>query len=316
MVLNRVGYYPLYCFLVYIDDLFVRLQESGFGCKMGDSYAGCLGYADDLSLLAPTKKGLQKMIDICENYANEFDILFNANKSQFLIFKGRGNIHKDCKVRVNGTLVQNIEKATHLGHVLRTNDPESCIHESIAQFWRSFNIFRSDFGHIYSSLQCRLFKQYCCSFYGSPIWSVTSKGFNDICIAWRKALRKIWRVSNRTHCDLVASLSDSIPLEQKLVQIFLRFKSKAFLNGCKLLKSTIQVACLNPNSTYCNNVMETERILAGYNNDGTGAAAVDIHLRCKSQTLRDFIDIRDGVKDCDLFDNDELQHMIDSLCVS
>ena len=62
--------------------------------------------------------------------------------------------------------------------------------------------------------------------------------------------------------------------------------------------------------------MEAERILAGYNNDGTGAAAVDIHLRCKSQTLRDFIDMRDGVKDCDVFDNDELQHMIDSLCVS
>ena len=60
----------------------------------------------------------------------------------------------------------------------------------------------------------------------------------------------------------MASLSDSIPLEQKLVQIFLRFKSKAFLNGCKCFKSNMQVACLNPNSTYCNNVMETERILA------------------------------------------------------
>ena len=156
MVLNRVGVLSSILFLVYIDDLLVRLQESGIGCKMGDSYAGCLGYADDLSLLAPTKKGLQKMIDICENYANEFDILFNANKSQFFIFKGRGNMHKDCKVRVNGTLIQNIEKATNLGHILRTNDPESCIRESIAQFWRSFNIFRSDFGHIYSSLQCRL----------------------------------------------------------------------------------------------------------------------------------------------------------------
>ena len=94
----------LFLVYIYIDDLFVRLQESGIGCKMGDSYAGCLGYADDLSLLAPTKKGLQKIIDIFENYANEFEILFNANKSQFLIFEGKGNIHKDCKLRVNGIL--------------------------------------------------------------------------------------------------------------------------------------------------------------------------------------------------------------------
>ena len=58
-------------FSVYLDDLFSKLQESGIGCKMGNSYAGCLAYADDLSLLSPTKKGLQKLVELCEEYAKE-----------------------------------------------------------------------------------------------------------------------------------------------------------------------------------------------------------------------------------------------------
>ena len=46
------------------------------------------------------------------------------------------------------------------------------------------------------------------------------------------------------------------------------------------------------------------------------AAAVDIELCCKIETLRDLIDIREGVSDCDIFDIDELQQTIGSLCVS
>ena len=46
--------------------------------------------------------------------------LFNGNKSQFLIVKGRGNSPKDCHVNVNGTRVCNVKQATYLGHCLST----------------------------------------------------------------------------------------------------------------------------------------------------------------------------------------------------
>ena len=84
----------------------------------------------------------------------------NWNKSKVLIFKGRANSPKECHVNVNGTRVWNVEQATHLGHCLSNNDPDSSVGGANAQFWRSFNIFRSDFGHINSTLQCRLCKQH------------------------------------------------------------------------------------------------------------------------------------------------------------
>ena len=55
-------------FSVYMDELFERLEKSGVGCHMGNHYTGSLGYADDLTLLAPTLSGLQVLIKICERY--------------------------------------------------------------------------------------------------------------------------------------------------------------------------------------------------------------------------------------------------------
>ena len=48
-----------------------------------------LTYADDITLLAPCKSALSKMIDVCEQYAAEFDILFNGSKRKLLLFLGR-----------------------------------------------------------------------------------------------------------------------------------------------------------------------------------------------------------------------------------
>ena len=47
---------------------------------------GVFGYADDLSLLCPSCSGIREMLNVCERYANENKILFNASKSQILHF--------------------------------------------------------------------------------------------------------------------------------------------------------------------------------------------------------------------------------------
>ena len=33
-----------------------------------------------------------------------------------------------------------------------------------------------------------------------------------MCVDWRKALRSLWRVDPRTHCDLITAVSNQIPL--------------------------------------------------------------------------------------------------------
>ena len=102
---------------MYVNELLLKLEEEGIGCRVGNYYAGCLAYADDLTLLAPSKKGLPLMIQTCEVFAKDFDIMFNGTKSQFLVFPvGGNNYSKKCSVIINNTAVWNVDKAIHVGH--------------------------------------------------------------------------------------------------------------------------------------------------------------------------------------------------------
>ena len=47
-------------FTLYIDILLSRLKSCGFGCYIGQSFVGALGYADDVVLLAPTRYSLSR----------------------------------------------------------------------------------------------------------------------------------------------------------------------------------------------------------------------------------------------------------------
>ena len=68
-------------FRIYIDNLIKRLKDSNNSCEIGNNYEGVFCYADDLTLISPTVTRLKCMLTICETYADEYKILFNASKS-------------------------------------------------------------------------------------------------------------------------------------------------------------------------------------------------------------------------------------------
>ena len=47
-----------------------------------------------------------------------------------------------------------------------------------------------------------------CVFYRSLLWPL----IQSLCVDWRKALRCVWSVNNRTHVDIITSLSNQFPL--------------------------------------------------------------------------------------------------------
>ena len=46
-------------FTVYLDNLLKTLKQRNIECKIGDSYLGVFGYADDLTLLCPSLTGIK-----------------------------------------------------------------------------------------------------------------------------------------------------------------------------------------------------------------------------------------------------------------
>ena len=67
-------------FCVYFDVLLGKLRSNGDGCYIGLFFAGALAYADDLVLLAPSASAMRSMLNICDVYAVQYNVLFNAKK--------------------------------------------------------------------------------------------------------------------------------------------------------------------------------------------------------------------------------------------
>jgi hypothetical protein len=61
-------------------------QLCGVGCYIGNDFVGALAYADDIVIIAPSAYATRKLLNFCDNFANVYHILFNAEKSKCLAF--------------------------------------------------------------------------------------------------------------------------------------------------------------------------------------------------------------------------------------
>ena len=50
------------------------------------SFCGTFSYADDILILAPTLTSVHHMLFICEEFAKEYEVIFNSSKSKILVF--------------------------------------------------------------------------------------------------------------------------------------------------------------------------------------------------------------------------------------
>ena len=91
MVSSKVGFCP----------------QSYLPCRLshGGHFVGALAYADDVTLVAPSWSGIRTLINVCEQFALDYDITFNGTKSQLMFFKGRFSNVSACGFHVNGQYV-------------------------------------------------------------------------------------------------------------------------------------------------------------------------------------------------------------------
>ena len=92
-----------------------RLKECGFGCHLGNMYFGALGYTDDLVLLSPSRDGLQKMLNICDIYGNEYCMKFNATKTVCMYMSTKNCTGNIPALRLSGHVLKWVTSFKYLG---------------------------------------------------------------------------------------------------------------------------------------------------------------------------------------------------------
>ena len=58
-----------------LNDLLCQLRDQNIGCHMNSHFVGAVIYADDITLLGPTRNSVMALLDIC---GNDHDIMFTG----------------------------------------------------------------------------------------------------------------------------------------------------------------------------------------------------------------------------------------------
>ena len=61
--------------------------------------------------------------------------------------------------------------------------------------------------------RCKLHASFCMSLYGSELWNHNSRYVEEIVVAWRKTMRKLFRLPYRTHNYIVCGITEDISIK-------------------------------------------------------------------------------------------------------
>ena len=227
-------------FSVYLDELLSRFERAGIGCHINGNFYGAFAYADDLTLLSPTIDGLQQMLNLMEEYGTEYKVKFNPIKTKCMVFAQRRIDTAELPViRVAGRNVEWVEKFKYLGTLLTPTLTDHCdIEDKRAHFIRSANYVLSAFSIAPADVKSRLIQTYCTSMHGSQSWKLSDHNTDKIRTAWNVIQRRIWRLPNLAHSNLLPLLAGNDNLQTQVFKRFQKFRMKLIGSENPVVKSS------------------------------------------------------------------------------
>ena len=224
-------------FTIYSDQILMKLKSNGSGCHIGSSFCGAVAYADDIVLLAPSKIALQDTLTVAASSGECLNLIFNPSKCQLLTFDPHVDrkVVKSC-VNFCNQRVEEVDGDVHLGHYVGRDCINEVVNRAVNDLYRRTNVLLSKFGHCDSTTIYRLFKSFCMSVYGSSLWHFDHSSVDRFFCAWRKCVRRIFRVPPLTHCHLLPGICNDVPIEKQLHSRFINFFSSCINSDNSLVR--------------------------------------------------------------------------------
>jgi hypothetical protein len=149
-------------------------------------------YADDLVIIAPTVRGQQSLVNVCQDFAASHDVIFNHSKSMTMIFRPKGDTSALYdSLFLNGEQLKIVARTKYLGHFI-TNDLSD--HTDIARQCRQMyvqgNTLIRKFHMCSIDVKVRLFKTFCSAMYTPHLWwNYTKTCIRKLYVAYHTVLK-------------------------------------------------------------------------------------------------------------------------------
>ena len=183
-------------FAVYINDLIIVLKEMGIGCHMINFFIACLLFADDMSLIAPTREALQRMIDVCAAYCSRFCLKFNVAKTKVMVFGKLSRVLPSlAKITIHGEGIEYVNSCKYLGFHLVSHDKfKFSVIEDLRGFFGSVNSVLTSIHRPRENVLMQLLYSNCVPklTFGAPVKELTAAEMNQFNVAVNTAVRRIF----------------------------------------------------------------------------------------------------------------------------
>ena len=195
----------LFCF--YMNDLFRLLRDAKSGCYIGSYFAGAMGYADDLLMICPSRKGLQEMLSIEEEYAVEHKISFSTNilpeksKTKGIVFSKKELSWTPAPLMLCDTPLPWVRKAKYLGNTITglVDGLRKDVQTKRAMFIERNCEIIQEFPYAHPQVKCQINRIYNSSFSGSVLWDLSSLNAQQLINSWSVATRHMWDLPRESH---------------------------------------------------------------------------------------------------------------------
>ncbi|XP_041972074.1 uncharacterized protein LOC121728043 [Aricia agestis] len=147
-----------------------------------------------MALLSPSISALRRLLSICETYASEHGLRYNASKSELLVFKvGKAKPVHVPPVTINGTALKIVSKFKYLGHIinedLRDDDDIERARRALAV---RCNMLARRFARCTVEVKIALFKAFCQPLYTCALWvAYTRRAFDALRVQYNNAFRML-----------------------------------------------------------------------------------------------------------------------------
>lgn len=312
-------------FTVYLDELLHRLEKHDIGCHIGDTYAGAVSYADDVTLQCPTKTGTESMLEVVSEFSEEYHMTFNPGKSKLLVYPSAKNDDQDIpvieSVRFGDLDITASDTAVHLGHIIGPgkNINELSVENAVCTLYGRVNLLNSQFKHCSLDVKYKLFNTFCVNLYGTSLWDFTDPKIEKFFVAWRKCVRKLCQVPPMTHSDYLPFIIDDTPINVRIHKQYLRFIRNNFKSENTLVKLCTLNAYRTPsisssNMSFLNELYKLKNINSApfYHIPKLNRIFRD-EIVCDSATIRQFLLMRET---CPKPDRDNITCIINYLCTA
>lgn len=264
-------------FSVYFDELLNRLQNSGAGCYVGHVFTGAVAYADDVTLMAPTLQGLNILLKVCEQFADEYCVTFNSKKTVCIAF-GQSETFTSREIKLHSETLQWHSEVKHLGNILAHNlKDDTDIRMKSNDLTKRVNGIVVNFRKVPREVCNKLFMSNC-HFYGSQMWDLQkTRSIEKFNVTWRKCVRRLWNLPQCSRTYLLHHLINTPPPLIQLRKRFMNLFRSVQLGDNLVVKHLTNVSMKEPKGIIGNNfaICQTERQIP---EDGAANAAMLIEL--------------------------------------